>query len=235
MLVDQRVLVFLGPPGSGKGTQSAKLSQVLQIPAISTGEILRHECQSGSELGRTVHAVMTSGGLVSDDLMNQVVAPRLEQRDCEVGCILDGYPRTVSQARFLRDFLERLGMPQPTVLDFAVSAKEIVTRLSRRRQCVECGNIFSLGAGMDALRCDLDGSALIPRADDHPRAIRARLNLYNRNARQLRGYYRRQDYHRIDAAQSPDRVLHDVLIALGGAGRYPVQKIAPALRATAAY
>ena len=108
MLIGRTVLVILGPPGSGKGTQSGKLSQVLQIPAISTGEILRRECQSGSELGRTVHAVMASGGLVSDDLMNQVVTNRLTQDDCEAGCILDGYPRTVSQARFLHDFLKRL-------------------------------------------------------------------------------------------------------------------------------
>ncbi len=235
MSIGHRVLVFLGPPGSGKGTQSVKLSQVLQIPAISTGEILRRECQSGSELGRTVHAVMTSGRLVSDDLMNQVVAKRLDERDCEMGCIVDGYPRTVWQARFLHDLLQRLGMPQPTVLDFALSAKEIVTRLSRRRQCVQCGKIFSMGAGVSALRCDLDGSKLMPRADDHPQTIRARLNLHDQNARKLRRYYWRQDYHRIDAAQGPDRVLDEILMVLGRGERRPAQKLAPAWRATAAY
>ncbi len=231
----RKILVLLGPPGSGKGTQSANLSEVLNIPAISTGEILRRECQSGSELGRTVQAIITAGQLVSDDLMNQVIASRIREDDCGAGCILDGYPRTVSQAHFLNELLNKYGIPQPTVLDFAVSTKEIVTRLSRRRQCGKCGKIFAASLGVGLFRCDLDGSPLTQRADDHPRAIRARLKLYRQNARDLHRYYRRRDYHRIDAARGTDEVLGEVMMALGRGERRPIQKIGTALTATAAY
>jgi adenylate kinase len=226
----------LGPPGSGKGTQSAKLSEVLRIPAISTGEILRRACQSGSELGRTVQAIITAGQLVGDDLMNQVIASRIREEDCGAGCILDGYPRTVSQAHFLDELLNVHGIPQPTMIDFAVSTEEIVARLSRRRQCGECGKIFGARPGRGSFRCDVDGSILTQRADDHPKAIRARLKLYRQNARDLYRYYRRRDYHRIDAARCADEVLDEIMTVLGRGERRSIQKIgAAALTATAAY
>jgi len=231
----RNVLILLGPPGSGKGTQSAKLSEVLSIPAISTGEILRRECQSGSDLGRTVQAIITAGQLVSDDLMNRVIVSRMLEEDCRTGCILDGYPRTVSQAHFLDDLLNGRGIPEPTVIDFAVSMKEIVARLSRRRQCSACGRIFTAPLGGDPVRCDFDGSILSQRPDDHPKAIRARLELYRQNARDLHRYYSRRDYHRIDAARSTDEVLDEVMMILQRGARRPVQKIETALTATAAY
>jgi len=108
-------IILIGPPGSGKGTQAGHLSPALGIPAISTGDMLRHECQSGSSLGRAVQAILASGRLVSDELMNEVIASRLKQVDCERGFILDGYPRTVAQARFLSRLLKNLNMPDPTI------------------------------------------------------------------------------------------------------------------------
>src|SRR4051794_15764783 len=105
-----KVIILVGPPGSGKGTQAALISPGLGIPTISTGEMLRRECQTGSALGRSVHAILTSGQLVSDELMNQVISSRLREVDCQRGFILDGYPRTVSQARFLNRLLTALGM-----------------------------------------------------------------------------------------------------------------------------
>ena len=99
MRIASKVIILLGPPGSGKGTQALRLSAELGVPAVSTGEMLRSECQSASALGRAVKKVLASGQLVSDELINQVVANRLAQPDCKDGCILDGFPRTVSQAR----------------------------------------------------------------------------------------------------------------------------------------
>ena len=136
------IVIFLGPPGCGKGTQAARLSSELQIPAISTGEILRQACESGSELGKTVRSVLESGQLVSDELMNQVVSQRLLADDCQDGCILDGYPRTVPQARFLSGWLQSHRMRAPLVVDFSLDDFEIVNRLSRRRLCGQCGRVY---------------------------------------------------------------------------------------------
>ncbi len=209
------VLVLLGPPGSGKGTQAARLASVLRIPAISTGEILRTECQSGSLLGQELNAMVSSGQLVSDRLVSELVARRLQSTDCAAGCILDGYPRTVSQARFLDDLLVNLGFASPTVLDFAISRREVTARLERRRQCARCGRIFSIDTGArTSLICELDGAPLIRRADDHPGAIRERLRLYKQNASELVRYYRGQNYHRVRSDRSQDEVTNQIFSAL---------------------
>lgn len=207
-----QVIVFLGPPGSGKGTQAARLSAALGIPAISTGEMLRRECQSGSSLGKAVQSVLAAGQLVSDDLINQVVASRLAQGDCEPGCILDGYPRTISQARFLNRLLTNLRMRRPVVFGFEIEGEEVVERLSRRRQCAECGRIFSLnGSAETAEFCDADGAKLVQRADDNAETVRERLKLYQMNAGPLLRYYRRKDYHRIHATGTPEAISDELL------------------------
>src|ERR1700761_2196646 len=129
------LIILLGPPGAGKGTQAARLSSALGVPAISTGEMLRQSVQSRSELGKLVESAMASGQLVSDELMNQVVADRVRRNDCQSGCILDGYPRTVAQARFLEGELNRLEMPEPIVFNLDLQIEKVIRRLSRRRQC----------------------------------------------------------------------------------------------------
>ena len=205
-------VVFLGPPGSGKGTQAARLSAELGIPAISTGEMLRRECRSGSPLGRAVQSILASGQLVNDELMNQVVASRLRERDCRSGCILDGYPRTLSQARFLDDLVAGMKKRRPVVFDFEISADEIVARLSRRRYCPECGRIFSAdGSNGTAFICEKDGSAAVQRSDDHPETVRERLRLHERNAADLVQYYRDQDYHAICATREPAAICDELL------------------------
>lgn len=206
-------VIFLGPPGSGKGTQAARLSSELRIPAISTGEMLRRECQSGSPLGRAVQSVLASGQLVSDDLMNQVVASRLRERDCRSGCILDGYPRTICQARFLDALLAGSQRRRPIVVEFEISCDEIVARLGRRRQCAECGCIFSIDPNTEPgeLVCERDGSPLVQRSDDNPDTVRERLRLHERNAADLVRYYRDQDYHRICATRTPDDICDELL------------------------
>jgi adenylate kinase len=208
-----KVVILLGPPGSGKGTQAARLSAALGIPAISTGEMLRRECQSGSSLGKAVQNTLASGQLVSDDVMNQVVAGRLGQEDCRRGCILDGYPRTVTQARFLRQLLRSLNMSRPAVFNFEIECEDVIARLSRRRQCAECGRIITVDANSRAaeLVCDRDGSRFVERADDSPATIRERLKLYQQNAGELTGYYAKHDLHGIRATGTPEQISDEVV------------------------
>ena len=208
------VIIFLGPPGAGKGTQAARLSAALGLPAISTGEMLRQAAIGGSLLGKTIHKVMAAGQLVSDDLINQVVERRLRQSDCESGCVLDGYPRTECQARFLESLLRRLEMPEPVVFDFHLTAEYVIQRLSHRRQCPLCGQILSLDLSAGPSYCDRDGALLVQRADDNPAAIRQRLNLYKATFTDLVSYYRTRNYHEIDASRTPDEVASELLAVL---------------------
>lgn len=209
-----QVILFLGPPGSGKGTQAARLSSALDIPAISTGELLRRESESGSPLGKSVEAVLAAGKLVDDESMGRVVGTRLQQRDCANGCILDGYPRTVDQARFLDAFLAKLHRESPIVFDFEISPEVVVSRLSSRRECSQCGRSFSVSGHSAEMFCDRDGAPLIRRSDDNPASIRRRLALYERNARELARYYcdhRDHRYHRISANRTPDEIAAQLL------------------------
>ncbi len=222
-------IIFLGPPGSGKGTQAAQISSALAIPAISTGEMLRRECQSGSPLGKAVQAVLASGQLVSDDLMNQVISSRLRQTDCENGFILDGYPRTVSQARFLKKLLGDLRMPHPLVFHFDIANEDVVLRLTRRLQCSQCGRIFSMSLdpahgkrGGGQMLCDRDGSKLIHRADDNTTSIRERLRVYEENATRLIRYYRNRGYHRISASRAPEEISKELLAILSSQPSVPM-------------
>jgi adenylate kinase len=208
-----QVVILLGPPGSGKGTQGALLASLKGIPEISTGEILRRECRSGTKLGGLIQNLLSSGQLVPDDMVNQVVANRLRQPDCCHGCILDGYPRTVSQARFLDSLLAELDMAQPIALDFHLDCEEIVARLSRRYYCPECGRTFALGARQRAAGklCDQDGSQLLRRADDNPTSIRERLRLYQANASDVVNYYRQKTYHEIPATRPVEEITEHLL------------------------
>jgi len=209
------VIILLGPPGSGKGTQAARLQSALGIPAISTGEILRRECQSGSDLGRAVQSALDSGQLVSDELINQVVARRLGE-DCRHGCILDGYPRTASQARYLDELLVRYSMPKPVVFDFRIPVREVVARLSRRRQCMDCGRISWSDPQQQATEmfCDRDGAPLTQRADDNPKVVRARLRIYIANAEELVRYYGAR-LVRVFAKRSPEKISDELLRMIG--------------------
>jgi adenylate kinase len=215
------VVILVGPPGSGKGTQAALVSPAMGIPTISTGEMLRRECQSGSALGNSVQAILASGQLVSDDLMNQVISSRLRETDCQRGFILDGYPRTVSQARFLARLLRALGMPRPVVFHFDICNEDVLSRLTRRLQCAECGRIFSMDARLTngdsahhTMLCDRDGSKLVHRADDNAQSICERLRFYEENARRLLGYYRNRSYHRICANRAPEEISNELLTIL---------------------
>lgn len=208
----RQVIVLLGPPGSGKGTQGGLLSAIRGIPEISTGDMLRREAQSGTKLGKMIQDLLAGGRLVPDDLVNQAVANRLRQPDCQNGCILDGYPRTVSQARFLDGLLTQLDMAPPVALGFQVNCEEVIARLSRRYNCPACRRSYSVKDGeTTTLLCEHDGSPLFRRADDNPASIRERLRLYQVNSASLVNYYRQRNvYHCISAAQSPAEVFEQI-------------------------
>ncbi len=210
MQTPRKLIIFLGPPGSGKGTQGMRLSNALEMPLISTGELLRRESLTGTEMGRRIDATLRSGQLLADGEMNCVVANRLAAPDCQLGCVLDGFPRTLKQAQFLDGWLARTGGADITVFDFVVSVKELIERLGKRRHCPSCGTIFSTrhSARPD---CPNDGSLLVARADDQPQAIRERLQIYQRNAGPLTTYYRGANYHRVAGERSPDSLTRELL------------------------
>ena len=215
--MNQNIIVLVGPPGCGKGTQGAALSDLLNIPVISTGAILRAECESGTALGKSVKATLAKGDLVSDDAMNQVVANAIAAPHCENGFLLDGYPRTVPQAKFLEDTLESLGMPKPTVIQIEVPSEALVERLTGRRQCSSCGRIYHLVNRPPARAgfCNDDGMALVRRADDTPAVIQERFRHYEEATAPLIRYYRRGNLHRVDGADNPAMVLEAIEAALG--------------------
>ena len=212
-----KVLLLLGPPGSGKGTQAERLAKQLGIPAISTGEMIRAEVRAGTELGKRAQAIMVSGALLDDATVNDIVASRLAQPDCAAGFMLDGYPRSVPQAEYLGGLLTRLSYPQPTVIHIDVPNEQLIARTCMRRFCPQCGQIYNLLSHPPKKEgtCDLCGAALAQRADDCEDTVRNRLAAYERSTAPLIDYYSRGDYHRVDGSGAPDDVFAAVLNALG--------------------
>jgi adenylate kinase len=207
------VIVLLGPPGSGKGTQADRLASALDIPTISTGEMMRHECRSGSELGAQVQSLLASGQLVADELIEEVVSRRLAQPDCARGFILDGFPRTAAQARFLDQLLAKLRFDPPIVFDLTIAPEELIARLSSRRECPLCNRTFHVTAKQPTT-CPHDGATLVFRDDDHPPTIRHRLAIYAEHTSEMLRYYQNRGYHSINASQPVDDIASDVLSIL---------------------
>ncbi len=206
------IVLLFGPPGCGKGTQAAFIAKRFNIPAISTGEVLRGECKAGTELGKAATAVMAAGGLVGDDLMNPMVANRIAQPDCARGFLLDGYPRTVPQAEFLTALLGERKLPRPAALFLDVPTAALVGRISSRRQCPACSRIYNLlsqppkTAGV----CDDDGAALIHRSDDNETVVAQRLEAYQRQTGPVIAYYSKQGAVRIDGDRPVDAIWREI-------------------------
>jgi adenylate kinase len=182
---------LLGAPGAGKGTHAKRLSSLLGIPHISTGDIFREEMEKNSELGQEVRRYVESGELVPDEVVNQIVKKRLSQDDCKKGFILDGYPRTLQQAEALEQILKELSLPLKKVINLVVSEEEIIRRLSGRRICRNCGAIFHI-VNMPPKKegiCDYCGGELYQRDDDKPEAIRHRLAVYHKQTEPLIRFY----------------------------------------------
>ena len=202
------ILLLFGPPGCGKGTQAALLAEKFKIPAISTGEVFRAECKAGTDLGRQACKIMSSGGLVGDDIVNGIVAGRISRPDCANGFLLDGYPRTVPQAKFLAKLLKEKGLSEPTVIHLAVADDVLVGRLTARRQCPRCKKIYNLlfQPPKVADTCDDDGTALLTREDDREEVIRQRLRAYQEQTGPILDYYGKSVVQHVDGAAAPAEV-----------------------------
>jgi len=206
-------LVFLGPPGAGKGTQAEKLSARIGVPHISTGDIFRQIQKEQTELARKIKSFTDSGKLVPDELVISVVAERLKKRDCAGGYILDGFPRTLAQAKALDETLERAGARLDAAVYFAVADKIVVDRLSGRRSCPLCGaNYHVLTLPSDAGdTCEKCGAKIIRRKDDEPDTVKKRLEVYHRRTAPLIEYYKSQGVLKtIDGNRRIDEIFSDL-------------------------
>jgi adenylate kinase len=212
-------IVLLGPPGAGKGTQAKLIAQHYGIPHISTGDILRSNVARGTELGRKAKAVMERGELVSDDLVNGMVADRIKQPDCDRGFVLDGFPRTVAQAEWLdRELAGKAGNTRPTVVvDVDVSYNQLLQRLTGRRTCPVDGKIYNiyLQPPKEEGVCDVCGTQLFQRVDDTEEVISERLKSYERQTLPLEDFYRKQGrLRRVNGEQPVEQVLAEMFQAI---------------------
>ena len=205
-------MLLFGPPGCGKGTQSARLAHWLGVPAISTGDMLRAEITAKSPLGIKAQNVISRGQLVDDGLVGKMLMTRLNSSECLNGFLLDGYPRTVAQAKSLSEFLSETGRPEPRVIHLDVPALLLVRRMSARRSCPHCGRIYNLLNSPPASKglCDGDGHLLIQREDDRDSVIEQRLVEYEKWTRPVLAYYENGNYAKIDGNHPPHEVFAQI-------------------------
>lgn len=212
------ITVLMGPQGAGKGTQAHLLADRLKLSLVATGDILREMAQSDEPLGLQVRKVQAAGQLVSDDILAEVVKSRLSRPDCEVGCVLDGFPRTLPQVRLLETIAENLGH-RIKVISIEVPRELLFKRLAGRRTCSLCGAIYNMYFKPSKSEgvCDLDGQPLFTRSDDNEEAIAQRLALYDEKTRPLLDYYAGSGrLYRIDGTGAPEDVFGRIVDILGG-------------------
>ncbi len=210
-------LIFLGPPGAGKGTQAKRLIERFKIPQLSTGDVLRKAVADGTPLGMQAKPLMASGQLVPDEIVNGIVEQALDQPTYQKGFLLDGFPRTVPQAQALDTALQKRGRKIDHVLLLEVPVELLVERLSGRQTCPKCQTSY----GKDSPPkkpgiCDNDGEKLIVRPDDQPESVRRRMVEYETKTALLTGYYKTRGVVRpVDGVGSVDDVEKRILTALG--------------------
>lgn len=209
-----RAVIFLGPPGAGKGTQAKVLAQEFCAPHLSTGDMLREHVEHGTSLGLQAQPIMARGELVPDSLVLKMVAERIERPDCRHGFVFDGFPRTVAQAQYLGQLLREHGFRRPIVIHLVIDLPLLMKRLTGRRVCKVGGEIYNIydRPPKVAGRCDNDGGELILRVDDTEEVIGPRLAAYEKQTSPLVAYYKRLgQLHQVDAAKSVDEVKQQVL------------------------
>jgi len=205
-------IIFIGPPGSGKGTQAKRLASQLAVPHISTGDMLREAVAAGTPVGQKAASIMASGALVPDDVMIEIINDRLAQPDAQKGFILDGFPRTLVQAEKL-DGLVGNGKSSLRVLQLLVPDDAIVRRITLRRTCPQCGAIYHLENSPPASDsvCDRDGVEVIARPDDNEEAVRKRLDVFHRDTVPVASYYKAKSILReVDGIGPVDQVFERI-------------------------
>ena len=214
-----RAVIFLGPPGSGKGTQAKELAKQYGVPHLSTGDMLREHVSKGTPLGLRAKPIMERGELVPDSLVLKMVADRIERPDCEHGFVFDGFPRTVAQAKYLGEMLRRQGFKQPFVIHMVIPTSVLMKRLTGRRICKQGGEIYNIYDRSPKVEgiCDNDGGELIHRPDDREEVVAPRLNAYEKLTAPLVQYYRRLGaLHDVDANRSVDDVWREICQLVSG-------------------
>ena len=220
------ILVLMGPPGSGKGTQGARISELYGIPRISTGDTLREMAAAGTPLGLEAKKYSSQGLLVPDEIVVGLIKERIQADDCRKGFILDGFPRTVPQAEALDAMLQAAGREVNKVLNFEVDEEELVLRLSGRRVCTQCGATYHVKFMPPKVEgvCDACGGRLEQRADDAPESVRRRLVEYVQKTAPVLDYYRQKgNLEQVDATPDPDTIFARVRELIQGMSAVPVQ------------
>jgi len=212
-----RAVIFLGPPGAGKGTQAKQLAAKYMVPHLSTGDMLRENIAQGTPLGARAKPIMERGELVPDSLVLKMVAERIERPDCWHGFVFDGFPRTVAQAQYLGELLKQHGFRRPLVIHLMVDTALILRRITGRRLCKVGGEIYNLydrPPNVDG-RCDNDGGELLQRPDDREEIVAPRLHAYEKQTSPLVAYYKRLGLlHDVDASRSVEDVKQQIDKAL---------------------
>jgi len=210
---ESRFLVLLGPPMSGKGTQAVRLTQLLGIPQVASGDLFRENIKNQTNLGLEAKKYIDRGDLVPDKVTIGMVDNRLHREDCRGGALLDGFPRTIPQAEALDEILADLGASLDGVISIAVPENALVERASGRRLCRICGRSYHLkfGPPLEPGLCDDDGGELYQREDDQPETVRQRLAVYQAQTRPLIEFYRnRRILQEINGDQSIDEVAINI-------------------------
>jgi adenylate kinase len=208
-------LVFMGPPGAGKGTQAELFHQRHGIPHVSTGDMFRQAVRDGTEIGRRAQEYMQRGDLVPDEIVDEMVRIRLSAPDTAMGFILDGYPRTLGQVEALDELLAKRKQGLDAVVSFEIREEILLRRLTGRRVCPKCGAIYHLDHKPPRLpgRCDVDGTELVQRKDDAPDTVLHRLQVFRQWTAPLVDHYRHRGlYLAVDAERSVEEV-HDRILA----------------------
>lgn len=211
-------IIMLGAPGAGKGTQAKQIAGKYRIPHISTGDIFRANIKEGTELGAKAKEYMDQGLLVPDELVVELVADRIVKDDCKDGFVLDGFPRTIPQAKALDEALAKMGENMDYAIDVDVPDENIVNRMGGRRACLSCGatyHIVNIPTKVEGV-CDKCGNQVVLRDDDQPETVQKRLSVYHEQTQPLLEYYHRQGILKsVDGTRSMEDVFADIVGILG--------------------